>query len=127
MESCRVAARLGVKGYDLRGPADWPVLKRFGLVPTMYPGGPGGQISDGLNRVENHNHLEKRMHAAIDDAAAHGVPKIIAFSGARKGMSDNLGADNCVTFLNKVKKHAEDKQVTICLELLNSKVTHKDY
>src|SRR5208283_2074048 len=63
MESCRVAARLGVKGYDLRGPADWPVLKRFGLVPTMYPGGPGGQISDGLNRVENHNHLEKRMHA----------------------------------------------------------------
>jgi hydroxypyruvate isomerase len=30
-------------------------------------------------------------------------------------------------FLNKVKAHAEDKGVTICMELLNSKVNHKDY
>ena len=42
-------------------------------------------------------------------------------------MDDREGADNCVAFLNKVKKHAEDKEITICIEYLNSKVNHKDY
>jgi hydroxypyruvate isomerase len=125
-DSCREAARLGIVGYDLRGPADWPTLKKYGLIPTMYPG-PGGTIPDALNRIENHERLEKSMHAALDEAAANGVPNIITFSGNRKGMSDAEGADNCVTFLNKVKAHAEDKGVTICMELLNSKVNHKDY
>ncbi len=125
-DTCREAARLGCKGYDLRGPADWPMLKKYGLIPTMYPG-PGGTIPEALNRIENHDRLEKTMHAALDEAAANGVPNIITFSGNRKGMSDAEGADNCVKFLNKVKAHAEDKGVTICMELLNSKVNHKDY
>jgi len=125
-DSCREAARLGCKGYDLRGPADWPTLKKYGLIPTMYPG-PGGTIPEALNRVENHDRLEKSMNAAIDEAAANGVPNIITFSGNRKGMGDAEGAANCVKFLNKVKAHAEDKGVTICMELLNSKVNHKDY
>src|SRR5258708_39302786 len=55
-DSCREAARLGCKGYDLRGPADWPTLKKYGLIPTMYPG-PGGTIPEALNRVENHDRL----------------------------------------------------------------------
>ena len=125
-DSCREAARLGIVGYDLRGPADWPTLKKYGLIPTMYPG-PGGTIPDALNRIENHDRLEKTMNAALDEAAANGVPNIITFSGNRRGMSDAEGADNCVKFLNKVKIHAEDKGVTICMELLNSKVNHKDY
>ena len=54
-------------------------------------------------------------------------PNIITFSGNRNGMADAEGADNCVAFLNAVKAHAEDKQVTICMEYLNSKVNHKDY
>ena len=52
---------------------------------------------------------------------------IITFSGNRKGMADAEGADNCVAFLNRVKAHAEDKGITICMEYLNSKVNHKDY
>jgi hydroxypyruvate isomerase len=126
-DNCREAARLGVKGYDLIGPADWPTLKKYGLIPTMYPPGPGGTISDGMNRVENHDRMEKAMHAAIDEAGANGVPNIIAFPGNRRGMADAEGADNSVTFLNKVKAHAEEKGVTICVEYLNSKVNHKDY
>src|SRR4051812_30886328 len=43
-DSCREAAALGIKGFDLIGPADWPTLKKHGLVPSMYPGGPGGTI-----------------------------------------------------------------------------------
>ena len=49
----------GCKGYDLIGPADWPTLKKYGLVPAMYPPGPGGTIPEALNRKENHERLEK--------------------------------------------------------------------
>jgi hydroxypyruvate isomerase len=126
-DSCREAARLGIKGFDLIGPKDWPTLKKYGLVPSMYPSGPGGTIPEALNRRENHERLRPLMHAAIDEAAANGVPNIITFSGNRNGMADQEGADTCVAFLNEVKAHAEDKQVTICMEYLNSKVNHKDY
>jgi hydroxypyruvate isomerase len=126
-ETCRETARLGCKGYDLEGPDNWPTLKKYGLIPTMYPPGPGGTIADALNRKENHDRLEKSMHAAIDQAAQNGVPSIITFSGNRRGMNDDEGAENCVAFLNRVKSHAEDKGVNICMELLNSKVNHKDY
>ncbi len=126
-DTCREAARQGCKGYDLIGPADWPTLKKYGLIPTMYPPGPGGNIPDSLNRKENHEGLEKKMHAAIDEAKAAGVPNIITFSGNRRGMADAEGADNCVAFLNRVKAHAEDKGINICMEYLNSKVNHKDY
>src|SRR5437667_11197890 len=102
-DSCREAAKLGITGFDLIGPQDWPTLKKYGLTPTMYPPGPGGNIPDSLNRKENHEKLEASMHAAIDEAKANGVPNIITFSGNRKGMADAEGADNCVLFLNKVK------------------------
>jgi hydroxypyruvate isomerase len=126
-DTCREAARQGIVGYDLIGPKDWPMLKKYGLIPTMYPPGPGGNIPDALNRKDLHEKLEQSMHAALDEAAANGVPNVITFSGNRKGMADAEGADNCVTFLNRVKAHAEDKGVTICMEYLNSKVNHKDY
>jgi len=126
-ETCRQAARAGVKGYDLIGPADWPALKKYGLIPTMYPPGPGGNISDGINRKESHAALESKMHAAIEESATNGIPNIIALSGTRKGMPDAEGADNCVAFFDRVKTHAEDRGVTICIEYLNSKVDHKDY
>jgi len=126
-DTCRAAARAGAKGYDLIGPNDWPMLKKYGLIPTMYPPGPGGNISDGINRKESHDALEKRMHAAIDESAANSIPNIIALSGTRKGMPDSEGADHSVAFLNRVKAHAEDKGVTICIEYLNSKVDHQDY
>jgi hydroxypyruvate isomerase len=125
-DTCRAAASLGVKGYDLIGPTDWPMLKKYGLVPTMYQF-QGSMITDALNAPENHARLEKAMNDAIDEAAANGVPSIITFSGNRHGMDDRTGADNCVAFLNRVKAHAEDKGINVCMEYLNSKVNHKDY
>jgi len=126
-DACREAARLGIRGFDLIGPRDWPTLKKYGLVPSMYPPGPGGTIPDALNRRENHDRLEPLLRAAIDESAANQVPNIITFSGNRRGMPDAEGADNCVAFLEKVKAQAEDKGVTLCLEILNSKVNHPDY
>lgn len=126
-DCCREAAAAGIKGFDLIGPPDWPTLKKYGLTPSMYPPGPGGTIPVALNRKENHERLEASMHAALDESAANGVPNVITFSGNRMGMDDREGADNCVAFLDKIKAHAEDKGVTVCMEYLNSKVNHKDY
>jgi hydroxypyruvate isomerase len=126
-DACREAARLGIKGFDLIGPRDWPTLNKYGLVPSMYPPGPGGTIPDALNRRDNHDRLEPLLHAAIDESAANQAPNIITFSGNRRGLADAEGADNSVAFLNKVKAHAEDKGVTLCLEILNSRVNHPDY
>lgn len=122
---CWEASRLGIKGFDLRGPQDFDMLKKYSLTPTMVPG--IGGIRDGINRKESHDALEKRAIEVIDAAAAAGAPNVIALSGERKGMADSTGADNCVEFFNRIKGHAEAKGVTICLELLNSKVNHPDY
>jgi hydroxypyruvate isomerase len=124
-QMCKEAARIGIQGFDLIGPQDFPVLKEHGLVPTMVPG--GSTIRDGINRLENHARIESLHRKAIEDAAAAGAPNVIILSGERKGISDEQGIENSVRFLNKVKALAEDKGVTICLELLNSKVNHPDY
>jgi hydroxypyruvate isomerase len=126
-DACREAARLGIEGFDLIAPADWPTLKKYGLVPSMYPGGPGGQIPVGPSHKDTHAELIPKMHAAIDEAAAAGVPNIIVLGGEKRGISYEEGADNCVAYLDAVKAHAEDKGVTLCFEYLNSKVNHKDY
>jgi hydroxypyruvate isomerase len=126
-DMCRAAAQAGIFGFDLIGPRDWPVLEKYGLVPTMLPGPYGGTIPDGINSRENHARLGTSMREGIELAAAAGCPNVITLSGSRRGMPDQEGADNCVAFLNSVKAHAEDKGVTICLELLNSKVNHPDY
>jgi hydroxypyruvate isomerase len=126
-DNCREAARLGVAGYDLIGPDRWPILKKYGLVPSMYPGGPGGTIPIGPSHKDTHAELIPKMHAAIDEAATAGVPNIIVLGGEKRGISYEEGADNSVAYLNAVKAHAEDKGVTLCYEYLNSKVNHKDY
>ncbi len=123
---CREAARLGLKGLDLVGPQDWPTLKKHGLIPTMAPAA-GHTLTDGINRKEAHDKIEPAFRELIEKAAAFGAPNVIALSGNRRGMSDEQGIENCAAFLNRVKAMAEDKGVTICLELLNSKVDHKDY
>jgi hydroxypyruvate isomerase len=121
----RESARMGLVGIDLIGPDEWPIVQKYGLIPTMAPG--CSTIPDGLNRIENHDRFEKDLRANLKIAKAAKVPNLILFSGNRKGMSDAEGMDNCVTFLNKVKAEAEDLGITICMELLNSKVNHKDY
>jgi hydroxypyruvate isomerase len=124
-ELAQECARLGVVGIDLIGEKDWPVVKKFGLIPTMVSG--GGSIADGLNRKENHDKIEQQFRENLAKAAAAGLPNVITFSGNRRGLPDQEGLENCVLGLNRVKGLAEEKGVTICLELLNSKVNHKDY
>ena len=119
-------AEIGLKGIDLLNPDEWDVPPRYGLICTMGYAG-GGEIGSALNRVENHAKIEEAFRKNIPLAAKAGVPNVITFSGNRAGMSDEEGARNTIAGLNKLKKIGEDNGVTICIELLNSKVDHKDY
>jgi hydroxypyruvate isomerase len=123
---CIFSAKLGMQGIDLLQPADYEVPGRYGLKCTMGYAG-GGEIGEALNRLEHHAAIEAGFRLNIPLAAKAGVPNVITFSGTRRGMSDEEGARNTVVGLNRVKKIAEDNGVTICLELLNSKVNHPDY
>jgi hydroxypyruvate isomerase len=120
-DMCREAARLGAKGFDLAGPRDWPTLRKYNLVPTMVPG--PASIKDGLIRKELHDDLEKSMSATIDQCSAAGCPNMITVGGQRRGMSNEEGAENCAAFLNRIKARAEDKNVTVCMEVMNSILT----
>ncbi len=123
--TCREAARLGALGIDLVGPSEFPTLKKYGLVPTMVPG--GSSIKSGINDKKNHTDTDRRIREAIKAAADAGAPNVIVMAGDRAGISDQEGMDNCVAFLNYIKAEAEDKGVTLCMELLNSKVNHAGY
>ena len=122
---CRQAAEMGVSGIDLVEPEDWPTIRKYGLVPTVTSG--GAKIPDGWNRKESHDRLAAEITVRIQGAAKAKVPNVITFSGNRAGMSDEEGKENTIAGLRRVKKVAEDNDVMIVLELLNSKVNHKDY
>jgi hydroxypyruvate isomerase len=119
-DQCRIAADLGCVGFDLIPPQDWPTLKKYGLIPTMAPATPV-TFQDGLIHKEVHDQLERGVREAIDRCAAGGCANMITVGGQRRGMSLAEGADNCVAFFNRIKSHAEDKGVTICLENMNSR------
>jgi hydroxypyruvate isomerase len=121
----RESARLGMVGVDLIGPDDWPTVQKYGLTPTMAPG--GASIKDGLNRVENHEGIMQRLRENMARAKVAKVPNLILFSGNRAGQPGEQGIENSVKFLNEVKAEAEDLGITLCIELLNSKVNHPDY
>jgi hydroxypyruvate isomerase len=123
---CAAGARIGLVGIDLLQPEEYEVPRRHGLICTMGYAG-GGEITEGINRLEHHAAIEAGFRKNIPLAAKAGVPNVITLSGSRRGMPDEEGARNTVVGLNRVKKIAEDNGVTICLELLNSKVNHPDY
>ena len=125
-ELCAKGAEIGLQGIDLLEESEWEIPRRYGLVCSMGYGG-GGEIENALNRPENHERIEAAFRKSIPHAAKVGVPNVITFSGNRGGLSDEEGAKNVIAGLNRVKKIAEDYGVTICMELLNSKVDHKDY
>jgi hydroxypyruvate isomerase len=123
---CKAVAGLGLTAIDLLTEAEWPVAREHGLVCSMGSGF-GGTIGNGFNVKANHDKIVADLERGIPLAAANKVPNLITFFGNRRGMPDDEAVANCVEGLNRVKKAAEEHGVTICLELLNSKVDHKDY
>lgn len=125
-EFFKSVADLGLTAVDLLTPEEWPIAREFGLTCSMGSG-LGGTIIDGLNDPANHEAIVKGLTDGIPRAAEAGVPNVITFFGNRRGRADVEAIANSVAVLQRVVPIAERHGVTVCIELLNSKVDHKDY
>ena len=124
-QTASLLTKMGVVGRDLVGRDDWPLLKKHGLVATMVSG--AGSIRKGLNDKSMRPKFLDNFKNNIKAAAEYKWPNVICMAGDRKGISDEVGMDNCHTILKEAVKIAEDHEVTICMELLNSRVNHPGY
>jgi hydroxypyruvate isomerase len=123
---CKAANKIGLASIELTGPAEWPILKKYGLTSAM-PWGAGKGITQGFNDLKYHDELVKSYEEIIPKAAEAGLNQIICFSGNRNGIDDFEGIKNCAIGLKRIMSIAEKHKVTVTMELLNSKVNHKDY
>jgi hydroxypyruvate isomerase len=123
------SARMGLKSVELVGPEYWPALKKLGLVCAITP---SHGFAKGFAHTEEHAECLAILRKSIEASAEAGFPSIITFSGFRRGISDEEGLKNMVAGLKQIVGHAEKKKVTLCLEMLNSRVNiemkgHPDY
>jgi hydroxypyruvate isomerase len=127
-EFARAARGMGLVAIDLLHRDEWPVVAEAGLVCSMgYPTRREDFIATGFNDPANHSMLLRELEETIPLAAGAGVPNVIAMFGNRRGRSDAEGVRHCVAGLSRIAPLAEEQKVTVCVELLNSKVNHPDY
>jgi hydroxypyruvate isomerase len=124
---CQKVKKMGLKAIDLLSPKDWPTLKQHGLECSMCYIGGKVSLTDGWNNPQLHEQLIKDYLETIPLVEKAGYKNLICFSGNRKGMDDVVGIKNCADGLKKIMTAAEKHNVIIQMELLNSKVDHKDY
>ena len=125
-ELCKAAQQMGLLSIELLGEDDWPTLKQYGLTCAMA-NAKGISIGKGFNRIENHDRLIEIYQDLIPKAAEAGLPNVICMSGNREGLDDEQGLETCAQGLKRIMSLAESKKVNVVMELLNSKVNHKDY
>ncbi|QEC67728.1 TIM barrel protein [Panacibacter ginsenosidivorans] len=126
-ELCKVANDIGIPAIDLMGPKDWPTLKKYNLYSSMCYVAAGSSLTSGWNDKANHEKLIKDYLETFPMMVQAGYKDVICFSGSRNGMDDETGLKNCVEGLQKILPAAEKSGLTVHMELLNSKVDHKDY
>ncbi len=120
---CQVAKMLGCKSIELVGPSDFATLQKHGLVCALAPNGtPDPPFVKGFNNPKYHDMVISKTQETIDACAEYNFPSMIAFTGFREDIPDDVGAENCVTGLKKIAGHAEKKKVNLCLEVLNTRV-----
>ena len=129
---CVAGKAMGLESVELLNPPDFPVLKKHGLTCAMVSNpvtGPErlGRIEKAWNRVEHHDALVTAYEQRIREVADAGFMNLICFSGNRDGLDDEKGLENCALGLKRIMAAAEKNRVTIVMELLNSRVNHKDY
>ena len=123
---CASAKDMGIKAIDLVGPADWPTLQKYELYSAMCNGAEIN-LTDGFGDKVYHDKLIKNYSDMIPLVAKAGYKNLICFSGSRRGKTDEEGWSNCTEGLKKLIPLAEKHNVTLVMELLNSKINHKDY
>jgi hydroxypyruvate isomerase len=124
-QTAKLLVEMGLVGRDLVGRSDWDVLRKHGLVATMVSG--AGSIRQGLNDKSQHARFLDDFRKNIPAAAEYKWPNVICMAGDRSAVGEEEGMENCRTILQEAVKIAEDHGVTICMEMLNSKVDHPGY
>jgi len=119
------AAKVGYSSVEMLNQKHWDLVRQHGMQVAIVGG--HGTLTDGLNKRENHDRIEDQLLSNIDLAAKNDIPSLICFSGNREGLSDEEGIEICAEGVSRVTKVAEEKGITLCMELLNSKVNHPDY
>ncbi len=125
-EFAAAVKKMGIGAIDLVGPKDWPILQKYGLYSSMCNGAEIN-LTDGWNDKKYHDQLIKNYTDMIPLVSKAGYKNLICFSGSRRGMDDETGWKNCVDGLKQIMSLAEKNNVMIVMELLNSKINHKDY
>ncbi|MBO9566542.1 MAG: TIM barrel protein [Niastella sp.] len=125
-EFAAASKKMGIVAIDLVGPKEWPVLQKYGLYSSMCNGAEINLV-DGFNDKKFHAQLIKNYSEMIPLVAKAGYKQLICFSGNRRGIDDETGWNNCAEGLKQLMSLAEQHKVTLVMELLNSKVNHKDY
>jgi len=123
---CKAVKEIGFAAIDLAGPKDWPILKEHGVYSSMCNGAEIN-LMDGFADKKFHPKLIENYTRLIPMVAGAGYKNLICFSGNRRGMYDETGWNNCAEGLKKLTPLAEKHGVMLVMELLNSKIDHKDY
>ncbi len=118
-ETCQVARQLGIPSIELVPPEHWPILKKYGLTCAIAS---SHSFEKGMNNPKYQAMCLDRLRTAIDTASDFGCPSVITFTGFREDIPDDVGMKNCVEGFKQIVGHAEQKKVTLCLEMLNSRV-----
>jgi len=126
-ELCIEVKKIGFGAIDLIAPKDWPMLQKYNLYSSMCYHGGNVSLTNGFNNKAFHEQLIKDYTDVIPLMVKAGYKNVICFSGSRNGMDDETGLKNCVEGLQKIIPLAEKNGITVQMELLNSKVDHKDY
>ena len=126
-ELCAEVKKIGIGAIDLIAPKDWPILKKYGLHSSMCYIAGKVSLTEGWNNKTFHPQLIKDFSETIPLVKEAGYTNLICFSGNRKGMDDETGMNNCAEGLKQIIGLAEKNGVILNMELLNSKVDHKDY
>jgi hydroxypyruvate isomerase len=118
-----------LKSVELISPEHWPAMKEKGLTCAIAS---SHGFAKGFAHKAEHAECLATLRKNIELAAIAGVPSIITFSGFRRGISDEEGTRNMIEGLKAIAGFAEEKRVTVCLEMLNSRVNvtmkgHPDY
>jgi sugar phosphate isomerase/epimerase len=128
---CRLACDLGCRSVELAPPELWPVIRSYGLdMAIAHNGMPDPVFVRGLNNFRNHEEVIGRTRETIDQCAGAGVPNVIAFTGFRwedpydpssPEIPLDRGAENTVRGLRELAAYAATRNVTLCLEQLNTR------
>jgi hydroxypyruvate isomerase len=121
--------KMGIQAIDLINLDQFHILKKHDITCSMVSiSSTEWGITKGWNKTENHEGLIKWYKYLIDETVKAGYQNIICFSGNRdEEINDEEGLDNCAEGLSKIIPYAEQKKVNLVMELLNSKIDHKNY